>query len=382
MTDDQSTMSRVSRVVSGGLGALFCALIFGALTVFGVINMTLGHVLMSCAWIVGSLLIVTEVIPGKRSRHKVISVCGLAIVLFFGDRAIVVYVKSHERPEAGQVPIATPTTKLEEQPNPRQSSLPPKSPSPAPDALLHPQPVNMSAFLFKDSPLFTPQRKRVIAKYFLDFRAYLTGLGIDVPKEFPPIGIETDKTMAPHFSYSSGPSYHDTIWMKFNQLDNPRMITQNYSGYVFSTILLKPMIPKFQAQQRGQPPNAEIQKEDHYGWYAELAIFQYFTWSFWNKRDKEETVCPYHQSMLPVSYLWAIRERYGKSFTDRLVAYTTKELTDNPAIGPTERFPDWFVRAVTNANFVVDNKAEKMPAIRNILNQCEWLSGEGASQKN
>ncbi|PYU54860.1 MAG: hypothetical protein DMG55_30070 [Acidobacteria bacterium] len=86
--------------------------------------------------------------------------------------------------------------------------------------------------------------------------------------------------------------------------------------------------------------------------------------------------------MLPVSYLWAIRERYGKSFTDRLVAYTTKELTDNPAIGPTERFPDWFVRAVTNANFVVDNKAEKMPAIRNILNQCEWLSGEGASQKN
>ena len=40
MADDQSTMSRVNRIVSGGLVALFCALIFGALTVFGFINNT------------------------------------------------------------------------------------------------------------------------------------------------------------------------------------------------------------------------------------------------------------------------------------------------------------------------------------------------------
>lgn len=236
--------------------------------------------------------------------------------------------------------------------------------------------IDLNKLIFKDSPLFTSHRQRVITKYFLNSRAYLVGVGVDVPKEFPPIGVETDKTMAPHVSSSSGPSYHDTIWMKADQLDNPRMIIQSYFGYVFYTILMKPMIQKFQAQPAGQSLNAETQKEDEYRWFAELVIFQYFTWSFWDKRDKEETVCPYHQSPMPVSYLWGIRDRYGKRFTDRLVAYTTKEISDNPSIGPTERFPDWFVRSMTNANSVVDNKAEKMFAIREMLNQCGWLSAE------
>jgi hypothetical protein len=101
-------------------------------------------------------------------------------------------------------------------------------------------------------------------------------------------------------------------------------------------------------------------------------MFRYFTWSYWGRPEKEQTVCPYRQSMLFVSYLWQIHEKYGKNFTDRLLAYTTREMIDNPP-EPNERFPMWFLRSISNADSVVDNKAEKMPGIRNILNQCGWL---------
>src|ERR1700674_183030 len=256
-------------------------------------------------------------------------------------------------------------------PQPPAPQAEPAKPQPS-----KPSDVDVGEFLFKDSPLFTPHRKQLIAKTFIAFKAYLIGVGLDVPKRFPPIGIETDKTSTSHFRYSSGPPYHDTVWMKMDQLDDPRMISQNYSGYVFSTLLMKPMIAKFQALPRDEPLDGEarrkVMQEDDSRWNAELAMFRYFTWSYWGKPENEQTACPYHQSMLFVSYLWRIRETYGKNFTDRLLAYTTREMIDNPP-EPNEVFPIWFLRSISNADAVVDNKAEKIPAIRQVLNQCGWL---------
>ncbi len=88
-------ISEISRVVGGGLIALFCALIIAALTFFGVINTTVGHACMALAWVVGSLLICTEILPGKPTRRKVWSVIGLAVVILVGDRSIV-RMKAHE----------------------------------------------------------------------------------------------------------------------------------------------------------------------------------------------------------------------------------------------------------------------------------------------
>lgn len=264
---------------------------------------------------------------------------------------------------------------------PKQTQLATVADTQAQATLNLPARADVSNFVFKDSPLFTPQRKRAIAKQITEFKAYLIGLGIDVPKEFPPIGVETDETAAPHISQSSGPSYHDTIWMRSDQLDDPRMITQSYSGYVFATILTKPMIPKFQALPFDEPLESDARRkvmdEDYYRHDANWAIFRYFVWSYWGKPDKEEMVCPFHGSMLFATYLWEIRERYHKDFTDRLIAYTTKELVDNPSISQGERFPNWFFRAMTNADFVVDNKGQKISDIKTILNRCGWLSSGG-----
>jgi hypothetical protein len=344
--------------------ALACAFVFTALTLYGVISVEGARILLFAAWVICVIgTLISESVWGTIWPRGILVVLGVALVLGLGFWRLDGWAVNKRALSQVNPPQPSPASG----PN-TQNAIPKKEPPP--------QPPNPDGFLFKDSPLFTLRRKQLTAKKFTEFKAYLAEVGIDVPKGFPPIGIETDKTMAPHVTTSSGAAYHDTIWMKADQLDDPRMITQNYSGYVFSTLLTKPMIAKFQALPREEPLDSEarrkVMQEDDSRWNAELAMFRYFTWSYWGRPEKEQTVCPYHQSMLFVSYLWQIRETYGKDFTDRLLAYTTREMIDNPS-EPNETFPMWFLQSISNANSVVDNKSEKMPAIRQILNQCGWL---------
>jgi hypothetical protein len=99
--------SFVKRIISGALFALFCALLIGALTVFGLISMTLGHVFMICAAIVGTIIIFTELFPMKTPKHKL----GFAVLfwtLFGGaDYAIVRY-KASELISTPRAPAAAP----------------------------------------------------------------------------------------------------------------------------------------------------------------------------------------------------------------------------------------------------------------------------------
>jgi hypothetical protein len=71
----------VKRIISGGLFALFLVLVFEALALFGVISMAAGHIAVFAAWVVGSILISTEVIPGKKVPHKILAILGLAVLL-------------------------------------------------------------------------------------------------------------------------------------------------------------------------------------------------------------------------------------------------------------------------------------------------------------
>ncbi|HKO42185.1 MAG TPA: hypothetical protein VJU84_02765 [Pyrinomonadaceae bacterium] len=82
---------RVSRVVAGGLFALFFGSLIQALTVFGVITMNSGHVFMVIAFIAGALLLTTEILPVKPRKQKILSVLILGLVLLAIDLASVWY---------------------------------------------------------------------------------------------------------------------------------------------------------------------------------------------------------------------------------------------------------------------------------------------------
>ena len=98
---------KISRVLAGGLFALFFGSLIQALTVFGVITMSSGHVFMVIAFVAGALLLATEVFPFKRT-HKIISIVILALVLFVIDLSSVWYVSRRSVQTAtARVPAST-----------------------------------------------------------------------------------------------------------------------------------------------------------------------------------------------------------------------------------------------------------------------------------
>jgi hypothetical protein len=102
----EEQQSSTKRVVAGGLFALFCALVIAALAVFGIISMTLGHVFMFSAGLVGALLIWTEVIPSKAVKHKLAWTMLLWGLMGVADFWIVKYKKAEalEAPKSNPLP--------------------------------------------------------------------------------------------------------------------------------------------------------------------------------------------------------------------------------------------------------------------------------------
>jgi hypothetical protein len=102
---DGQPQPSVTRVVAGNLFALFCCLVLGALAVFGIISMILGHILMFAAALVGTLVIFTDLIPDRPAKHKAIGAVILWVVLLAGDYGIVMYKRSHvESPAIASLP--------------------------------------------------------------------------------------------------------------------------------------------------------------------------------------------------------------------------------------------------------------------------------------
>src|SRR5437016_10690286 len=82
---------RLSSVAAGGLFALFVGLLIQALTIFGVLTVITGHIFMFLAFLVGALIIATEMLPLKPARHKVVSIALLLFVLVTIDVLCAVY---------------------------------------------------------------------------------------------------------------------------------------------------------------------------------------------------------------------------------------------------------------------------------------------------
>jgi hypothetical protein len=78
-------MEKLPRILAGGLFALFLAAITQALSIFGVIEVALGHLFMFVAWVAGSAIIVVEILPLKPTRHKIVGIVILGVLLTLID---------------------------------------------------------------------------------------------------------------------------------------------------------------------------------------------------------------------------------------------------------------------------------------------------------
>ncbi|MDX6443129.1 MAG: hypothetical protein QOH71_203 [Blastocatellia bacterium] len=110
-------VNRIGRVVAGGLFAVFMGSLIQAFTLFGVITMNSGHIFMVIAFVAGILMITTELLPLKPTRHKVAAIVILGVVLGIIDAAALYFHKG-DAPAvvSSPLPAATPLSFIPSEP--------------------------------------------------------------------------------------------------------------------------------------------------------------------------------------------------------------------------------------------------------------------------
>jgi hypothetical protein len=202
--------------------------------------------------------------------------------------------------------------------------------------------------IFKDSPLFTVSRRRRIADEMEKFYRYLVELGLEAPKEVPPIGTRKQGGFAMAYALP-GPVYMDSIGLPSSELDNPMTPVRGYAMYCFPFML--------HAHGRSGPGWDRRQRAS---W-----VFQgYFVSSFTNDPPQTGT----SDIAKWIDGLWDVRQRYGQQFSDRLSSFALKSLNDFPENEKEiPNFNAYFYNAVMAGEFVLDNDLSRMGPIAAIF---------------
>ena len=165
---------------------------------------TLGRLLL---WVVSpwgamALWISANGTVRKRSARiaaKVTGFIALAVLLWWGDSYI-------RRSAIPQEPKTQPTR------NSEHTSSQLHSPTVSPTVPRIPKVKNNDVvFVFKNSPLFTPARKKAIEEGIMAARYYLILIGFDVPKDVPPIGISKRPCGGAAFGFTGPANYEASI---------------------------------------------------------------------------------------------------------------------------------------------------------------------------
>jgi hypothetical protein len=158
------------------------------------------------------------------------------------------------------------------------------------------EPPMPEVVLFRHSSLFTRKRKRRLNRKLAEFKAYLSALGFEFSSKKIPLGIGQKGHGFAKEDMVGG--HHITL--SAEELDDLTKATEAFSDYSFGRMFFNPSLPFKRNEQLGRQFMAE-------------AFATYFNWSFWNRPQGTPRDWP--------SVFWTIRERYGKAFTDYLIAH-------------------------------------------------------------
>jgi hypothetical protein len=238
---------------------------------------------------------------------------------------------------------------------------------------------------FKDSPLFTEERRSTITSDINKFAAYLGSLGMPVPTEIPPIGVDTTNPKAVGWSFnvqSNNKYYYNTFTLQRGMLDDRQKIIEAFSSFVIGRFIYTPPTPltipnaeRETPQQFYEATHTPEQMDRSYRWAASVPLTQYLNHSYWNRpfAKNQQPVCP-DQGDGTAFYFWKIRSRFGKEFTDELAVYTLRAVVDKPYTDTTQRYRQYFFERLKMADSVIDNENAKFREIEAIYKECGWLS--------
>jgi hypothetical protein len=142
----------VGRVLAGGLFALFFGALIQAASLYGFIEVNSGHFFMIIAFIAGALIITTEIIPGKPTRHKAGWVLALLAVLLILDLGGAKYAARRERKATPPLDQSQPTSSSLLTP----TAQPERTPAPQANQQTAPNPARTQQAIIKETPTKPP----------------------------------------------------------------------------------------------------------------------------------------------------------------------------------------------------------------------------------
>jgi hypothetical protein len=239
--------------------------------------------------------------------------------------------------------------------------------------------------IFKDSPLFTKERRSTISGDINRVATYLGALGLPIPTDIPPIGVDTTNPKAVGWSFNeqrNNKYYYNTFTLSKRALDDRHKITEAFTNFVVGQFIYTPPIPLEIPDLGNQTPqqfydstHTPEQMDRSYRWMASVPLTQYLNHSYWDQAfaKNQQPVCP-DQGDGTAFYFWKIRSRFGKEFTDKLAAFTLRAVADKPYTDSAQRYRQYFYERLRMADSVIDNENAKFPAIEAIYKECSWLS--------
>ena len=241
--------------------------------------------------------------------------------------------------------------------------------------------------MFKDSPLFTLERRERISGDMNAVAAYLEKLGIPVPDDLPPIGVDTRNPKGEGWSFNSQSDnkyYYNQFTLQQGALDERSKITEAFLSFTIGRFIYTPPPPpqpnlaQMTPQQFWYATHTPEAMNPSYKWKGSVVLTQYLNHSYWSQpfAKNERPVCP-DQGDGMAYYFWQMRGRFGKEFTDKLAIFTLRALVDKPYTGTnadaTHPYRHYFYERLKLADSVIDNENSKMPVIDSILTACGWL---------
>jgi hypothetical protein len=301
----------------------------------------------------------------------------MMFVVGIGYSLLAIWISTGEKPEEVRIPASSsapiPATGIPA-PSPKHELANPTTLTAASDKL---------KLMFKDSPLFTPERRKIITKDVNGFAAYLAQLGIPIPNDIPPIGVDTANPKAAGWSFntqSDNKYYYNKFTLQQGMLDDREKVTEAFCNFVIGRFMYKPpaLIPnldKITQQEFWDATHTPEQMDRTYRWMASVTLTQYLNHSYWNLpfAKNQQPVCPDQGTALAGEYFWRIRKQLGKEFADKLAIFTLRAVVDKPYEDSNQHYKQYFYERLKMADSVIDNENSRMPAIDAILKECGWL---------
>jgi hypothetical protein len=199
--------------------------------------------------------------------------------------------------------------------------------------------------IFKESRLFTPERKLTLTREVNDFYQYLSALGFNLPNKVPPLGVGP--------SVSAGGGFPDTIYAKTitirsHDVDNLANVRYAYALFIFQTLF-----DRFQHSPSPGPAHN----------LAAVWLFsRYYCASYANRKPK---INPRSGIAIMENALWDIRRRFGKDFVDRSMFYTFERW--EPDLPKEKDFQRFFGVRFLLGEAVVDNLGKQDTYVRTLF---------------